>query len=84
MLQLPLKNESNCSVLFELRQVVAKVDEKEEKKQEEEEKEEVEEEEEVEKEEEKKDGRGGSFVVGEGIYHVAVSCRSQKLFRCVF
>ena len=64
--------------------MVAKVDEKEEKKQEEEEKEEVEEEEEVEKEEEKKDGRGGSFVVGEGIYHVAVSCRSQKLFRCVF
>ena len=82
MLQLPLKNESNCSVLFELRQVVAKVDGKEEKKEEEEEKEEVEEEEE--KEEEKKDRSGGSFVVGEGIYHVAVSCRSRKLFRCVF
>ena len=63
--------------------MVAKVDEKEEKK-EEEEKEEVEEKGEVEKEEEKKDGRGGSFVVGEGIYHVAVSCRSRKLFRCVF
>ena len=55
--------------------MVAKVDEKVEKK-EEEEKEEVEEEEEVEKEEEKKDGRGGSFVVGERIYHVAVLCRS--------
>ena len=63
--------------------MVAKVDEKVEKK-EEEEKEEVEEEEEVEKEEEKKDGRGGSFVVGEGIYHVAVLCRSRKLFRCIF
>ena len=73
-------------MLFELRQVVAKVDGKEEKKEEEEEKEEVEEEEEeeVEKEVEKKNGSGGSFVVGEGIYHVAVSCRSRKLFRCVF
>ena len=57
-LQLPLKNESNCSVLFELRQVVAKTEEKEEQLRQEEEEEERE-------EEEKKDGRGGSFVVSE-------------------
>ena len=63
-LQLPLKNESNCSVLFELRQVVAKTEEKEEK----EEKLKQEEEEEEKEEEEKKDGRGGSVVVSETIH----------------
>ena len=56
-LQLPLKNESNCSILFELRQVVAKTEEKEKLKQEEEEEEK--------EEKEKKDGRGGSVVVSE-------------------
>ena len=35
-LQLPLRNESNCSVLFELRQVVASGEEQEEGKEEEE------------------------------------------------